>query len=61
MRDEVLAVFLEELEAEAARLRSESEVPRPYRDHELAEIISQLANMTAAILRGVMPRCSSTR
>ena len=53
LRDEVLAVFLEEFEAETARLRSESEVLRPGRDHEVADIISQFANMTAAILKGV--------
>ena len=49
----MLAVFFEEFEAEMTRLRAESEILRPDRDHELAEVISQLTNMTAAILKGV--------
>ncbi|WP_443026088.1 recombinase family protein [Sphingomonas sp. PB2P19] len=53
LRDDVLAVFLEEYEAETRRLQAVSVTVRPEREVELAQVNTQLSNIKTAILKGV--------
>ncbi|WP_445190797.1 recombinase family protein [Sphingomonas sp. Tas61C01] len=55
LRDDVLAVFLEEYAAETARLTSVNEAVQPARDAELEEVLRQLDTMKAAIIKGLDP------
>jgi site-specific DNA recombinase len=53
LREEVFAAFREEYEAETRRLQAASVIVRPEREVELAQVTSQLANIKAAIIKGV--------
>ena len=53
MRDDVLAVFLEEYEAETRRLEVSSADLRPERELELSEVVRDIATIKTAILKGV--------
>ncbi|WP_443019343.1 recombinase family protein [Sphingomonas sp. 22R3R2A-7] len=53
VRDEVLAVLLEEYAMETARLKARATDSQPQRDLELMEIDRQIALAKAAILKGV--------
>jgi site-specific DNA recombinase len=53
MRDDVLAVFLGEYEAETRRLEAAAATVRPEREVELAEVEQQIGSIKTAILKGV--------
>ena len=53
VRDEVLAVFLEEYAKETARLEASATDSQPQRDLGLMKIDRQIALAKAAILKGV--------
>ena len=55
MRDDVLAIFIEEYEAEAKRLQASAMTALPERESEYAEISAQIGRLKAAILQGVDP------
>ncbi|MFW2830993.1 recombinase family protein [Sphingomonas sp. ID0503] len=55
LRDDVLAIFLEEYEAETRRLDAVSVTVRPEREVALSQVTAQLTNIKAAILQGVNP------
>ena len=53
MRDDVLAVFIEEYAAETRRLRNASTTALPEHEVELAHVNAQLGTIKTAILKGV--------
>ncbi|WP_307087494.1 hypothetical protein [Sphingomonas faeni] len=59
LRDDVIAAFLTEYEAETRRLAAETVNARPEREVELANLDRQIALAKAAILKGVDAALSS--
>jgi site-specific DNA recombinase len=53
LKDDILALFLEEYEAETRRLAAATATIRPEREVEMAEVEQQVATIKTAILKGV--------
>jgi site-specific DNA recombinase len=60
LRDEVVAAFVQEYEAETRRLRAVSVTVRPEREVELAQVNSEIAHIKNAIRGGLTGTSGST-